>query len=651
MVIGLLLTTCIGTVLYFFISLHIPSMDSLAAYKPLVTSVVLDDQGQVIERIYKQNRTIVPIEKMPRLLPLAFVAAEDARFFQHGGVDGWSIIRALAHNIKTGERGQGGSTITQQVARSLLLTPEKTYTRKIKEAILAYKIDRLLSKESILHIYLNQIYLGSGAYGVEAAAQIYFDKHVWELNLAEITLLAGLPQAPSRYSPYRHFKLAKKRQVYVLNRMAEEGYITPTAARKAYRTPLFWAPPPQYADENKYFIQHVINYVKQKYGGRLLTTGGLTIHTTLQQPLQKAAGRTIKKGVAKWAVRQASSSYAENQTAQGALVCIDTNTGYVKAITGGVDYNTTQFDRAIQARREPGSAFKPIIYAAALAQGLTPATVIVDEPLHLQGSTPGSSWRPQNFSGRYYGPTTLRNGLIYSRNIVTIKLLQHVGIPTVTELALHMGINSPLAENLALALGSSGVSLLELTAAYGTFANHGVFMRPIMITKIEDQYGTVLESNRPEARQVLDERVAYQITSLLKKVITEGTGKAARGLGAPAAGKTGTTNNNMDAWFIGYTPRLAAGVWVGYDTKLSLGKNETGGSTAAPIWRDFMAQALEYYPSADFEKPDGIVILPMDRDHGTPATRSTEKVSWEAFQRGNLPWKDDNTESAAFEPL
>lgn len=635
--ISFVLTIFIGAILYFFILLDIPAIQSLTSYQPATTTVIYDNNNNIVSRLYRHKRTVIPLSSMPSHLPQAFIAAEDARFYEHSGVDIWSILRALLHNLKTGEKGQGGSTITQQVARSLLLTPEKTYSRKIKEAILAYRINRALTKDEILHIYLNQIYLGSGAYGVETAAQTYFDKHAIDLNLAETSLLAGLPQAPSKYSPFKHFNMAKNRQAYVLNRMAEEGYITPTAARKTFKQPLYWAPPVQYQEENNYFLQEVSKYVENKYGKDLLLTGGLRIYTTLDQNLQKNAGMSVKRGVAKWAVRE-KTSVTHKTVPQTALVALEAKSGYVRAMTGGIDFNKSQFNRATQARRQPGSAFKPIIYAAALAEGFTPATVIVDEPLHLQGGRPGEVWEPKNFNGKFLGPTTLRNALVHSCNIVTIKILQDIGIKRVVTLAKKLGIHSPLRDNLSLALGSSEVSPLEMTAAYAAFANGGSTIKPILVAKIIDQQGNVLEHNTPSTIEALDRRTAYQVTRLLQSVIEEGTGRSVNSLGIPAAGKTGTTDQNMDAWFIGYTPEIVTGVWVGYDQKISLGEHETGGRSAAPIWLDFMEHAKKIYPSGKFEIPDGIRIIPINNITGMPDLQDNSAVSWEAFKTDRLPW-------------
>ena len=633
------LTLALGAAFFIFISLDIPAIGSLKHYNPSTASIIYDSAKQPITYVSRENRTLVPLSAMPELLPQAFVAAEDSRFYQHSGVDAWSIIRALIHNIRAGERGQGGSTITQQVARALLLTPEKTYTRKIKEAILAYRIDTALSKEEILHIYLNQIYLGSSAYGVEAAAQIYFDKRVQDLNLAEIALLAGLPQAPSRYSPFRNFKLAKNRQLYVLNRMAEEGYITPTAAQKAFEATLLWNPAKEGPIENNYFIEHVKAYVQNKYGSEALLTGGLRIYTTLDQNMQNAANMAIKRGTAKWAIRQ--SKHADTLP-QAALISMEVKTGYVRAMVGGTDFEKSQFNRATQARRQPGSAFKPFVYAAALENGMTPATMIVDEPIHFRGATSMQYWAPKNYNNKFEGPTSFRNALVHSRNIPTIKILQQVGAANTIDLARRLGLTSPLVKDLSLALGTSGVSPLEMTRAYAAFANNGRMPQAIFIEKIVDSTGKVLEEQHPAFNEALDPRVAYQMTHILEGVISDGTARGISSFGAPAAGKTGTTDQNIDAWFVGYTPELTTCVWIGHDQNISLGTAETGGLAAAPIWLDFMNQAKTTYPATGgFPVPPGIVMLPMDNATGRPGTKTGGSVTLEAFREDTPPWPQE----------
>lgn len=631
---ALLLTGFITFLLFVFVALNIPSIKSLAAYQPKETTIIKDRYGKIIDRIYLENRVVVPLDTLPPLLPKAFIAAEDSRFYDHVGVDGISILRAIINNLKRGGRGQGGSTITQQVARSLLLSREKTYARKIKEAILAYRIDKVLSKKQILHIYLNQIYLGEKSYGIDAAAHTYFGKGAAKLQLAEMAILAGLPQAPSRYSPFRNYSAAKKRQRYVLNRMAEEGFISATTARKAFQQPLIWASHRQDFIQARYFLQYIRNQLNKKYGKQRVATSGLTVETTLDPSFQRQAALSIEKGVAGWALR---SGKGRRQTPQAALVCIENNSGKVRALTGGLNFSKSQFDRASQARRQPGSAFKPLVYAQGFATKFSPASIFIDEPLNLPGKHHQKNWRPRNFSGRYYGPTTLSTALIDSRNVVTIKLLQEVGIQNVIHLARQFGIHSNLHADLSLALGASEVSLLELTAAYTVFAQAGNYQQPIFITRILDRHGKILEENHPHSKQVIDPRAAFQVTRLLQDVIREGTGKKAWGLSGQSAGKTGTTDKNMDAWFIGYTPEISTGVWMGFDLKKTLGRHETGGRACAPIWLDFMRHITAGGKASSFTVPAGIVFAPINRHTGTISTKRLSRDRWLPFWASRWP--------------
>ncbi len=636
-----LLTVGIIASLYLLAALNLPDVSSMADYQPHATSLIYDKDGETIGWAFTENRQLADLDEIPKLLINAFVAAEDARFFQHQGVDAWSIVRAIVHNIKDGGR-QGASTITQQVARSLLLSPEKTYTRKIKEAILAYRIDKFLSKNDILHIYLNQIYLGEGAYGVVAAARTYFGKPVGDLTLAEISILAGLPQAPSRYSPFKHFERAKTRQVYVLNRMAEDGFITPTAARKAYADPLLWAAqagPPATAE---YFVQQVKNYIGETYGRELLNEGGLKIHTTLDLNLQRNATTAVQQGIAAWKTR-----HPEGIAPQSALVCIEVGSGKILALVGGAEFKASQFNRATQARRQPGSAFKPIIYATALGKGYTPNSLIDDSPVEFKSGN--GIWRPKNYNGKFAGPTTLSNALIHSNNIVTIKILQAIGTAPTIRTAHDMGISSPLTPNLSLALGSSEVSLMELTAAYGVFADSGQYRAPRLIEKIIDRNGKVLEQGAGKPRQAMDARVAYQITYILKGVIEEGTGKKAKGIPF-SAGKTGTTDEDSDAWFIGYTPRLATGVWMGYDRLQSLGKKETGGQAAAPTWLAFMSGADGYQADQDFAVPEGITFVPAAKENGTLEYKAPDHALQEPSPQDDLATWGNREQAGRPEP-
>jgi penicillin-binding protein 1A len=616
---------------YIYFSKDLPRLTSVKDYSPNVVTRVFSEHGEVIAEFFVEKRYAIPIEDMPTELIEAFIAAEDARFFEHQGVDFFSIIRALKKNITSMDIVQGGSTITQQITKSLLLTPEKSYARKIKEAILAYRIEKSLSKSDILSIYLNQIYLGHRSYGIEAAALTYFGKTASQLNLAESALLAGLPKAPSAYSPIRHFNRAKRRQRYVLERMVQRRYITEAEAREAAEVPIVIT-----SAENKnitiapYFTEHLRHYLKSTYGPEVLYSGGLQVYTPLNLFMQKTAQQAVEAGLADFEKRE---GYQEGEPhVQGALVAMEPQTGYIKALVGGVNFLENQFNRATQARRQPGSAFKPFVYAAALDKYYTPTTTVIDSPLIFTLESDKQFWEPRNFDLKYTGPVTLRKALSASRNIVTIKILQDIGVGYVINYARTMGITSPLNHDLSLALGSSGVSLLELTRSYAVFANQGLLAEPVFITKVVDRDGVVLEENKPRLQQVISSPTAYLMTSLLKSVVNEGTGRRVRALKRSCAGKTGTTNDVRDAWFVGYTPDIIAGTWVGFDNQKPLGKNETGAVAASPIWLNFMQGILEGTPRKIFSIPEGIVFMRIDAETGKPVTPKTKKVTFECFK-------------------
>jgi penicillin-binding protein 1A len=703
----LLITSFSAGGFYVVLLFQLPNIKTLNDYTPPLATRIFSSDGTVIGYLYKEKRILVSLSELPSHLIQAFVASEDARFFKHGGVDVLSILRALWKNIWAGEIVQGGSTITQQVTKSLLLTPEKSLSRKIKEAVLSYRLDRDLSKEDVLYIYLNQIYLGHGAYGVEAAAQTYFGKKSRDLTLAESALLAGLPQAPSRYSPWFHYQKAKERQRYVLNRMTEEGYIADNEAQAAYEAPLFLD---NHRDANlasaPHFIDMVRKYLYQTWGSEYVLTAGLTVQTTLDLSFQKAALQAVLKGTQDVQSRHAYAQALKNipaekleeycrqldqsvteekrktrewtlgvvvqidplaQTAricldggrtvlplpdstipvsqvkgpvdpegqpvpqtpsrilkvgdvvrlrpnpvngsltlveqnhvEAALLCVETRTGAIKALVGGRNYSQTEFNRAVQSKRQPGSAFKPIIYAAALEKGLTPSTVLMDSPIYFKG-TP--AWAPQNFDQRFLGPTTLRTGLIQSRNIISIRILQLIGIPYAINFARQLGISSPLYPNLSLALGASGISLWEMVTAYNCFPNLGQRVSPFFIQQIHDRGGIALHIYVPKSEQVVEPQTAYTMNRLLEAVVKEGTGWKLKALGRPVAGKTGTTNDFRDAWFIGFTPQYTAGVWVGIDNLTPLGPGETGAQAASPMVLEFFQKALSGLPVEEFPLP------------------------------------------------
>jgi len=623
MMISITALTVFGVAFYFYFTHDLPSIESMKNYKPPTVTKIFSEEGEVIGEFFYEKREVVSLDRVPNYLIQAFVAGEDARFFQHKGLDYLAILRALFRNIFSGEIVQGGSTITQQVVKSLLLSPEKSFTRKIREAILAYKIEKYLTKEEILFLYLNQIYLGHGAYGIAAAAENYFGKTIEELNITEAALLAGLPQAPSKNSPYQHPQQAKKRQLYILNRMVEEGFISSTEAIKATQTPyVIRSKEKPSIEKAPHFVESIRRYVEEKYGKDALYKNGLQVFTTVDLYFQKMSQEAIESGLKEIEKREKYPFADMLLTPEGALVCFDLETGFVKAIVGGRDFKKSQFNRATQAKRQTGSAFKPIVYASALDKGFTPASIIVDSPIVFEWGD--KKWKPKNFEGKFSGPTTLRNALTHSVNIVTVKIAQEVGVDYIRDYAKKLGISSPLHNNLSMALGSSSISLYELTKAYAIFANQGNVFKPIFIKKILDRDGNLLEENPPlfyskessEEEQILTSQTAFLMTSLLKGVVQHGTGWRARSLGRPVAAKTGTTDQFMDAWFIGYTPELVTGVWVGFDEERSLGENETGARAASPIWVTFMSKILKDKPIKDFPVPEGIEFMKIDPKTG-----------------------------------
>ncbi len=630
--VGLIL---LGSALVFYLlTRDLPSVAALKDFRPSIATRVYDDNNELIDEFFLEDRKIVKISECPRYVVQAFVAAEDTRFFEHSGLDFQSITRAFFKNLAAGHIVQGGSTITQQVAKSLYLSPERSYVRKIKEALLAYKIDRYLSKEEILNLYLNYIYLGHGTYGIEAAAQGYFGKSARHLSLAEASLLAGLPKAPTNFSPFLHPDRALQRQSYVLQRMVEDGYITPEDKTRILATPLRLRSVRPKDKVAPYFIEHVRRYILEKYGSDVLYKEGLEVYTTLNLAQQKAARDAVERGLQELEARQGF----EKGKVQGALLCMDARTGAVRAMVGGRDFTRSEFNRATQSRRQPGSAFKPFIYTAAFDKGMTPSTVIVDSPISFPApSEPEGVWKPRNFDGKFLGPTTLRNGLVHSRNVVTIKILKEIGVDYAASYAANMGIVSPLVRNLTLALGSSGVTLLEMVRAYGVLANQGQRATPFFIKKIVDRTGQVFEENLPRVEQVIDPRIAFMSAYVMQDVVEQGTGTRVRSIGRPVAAKTGTTNDMRDAWFIGFTPSLVTGVWVGFDQERSLGRQEVGGRAAAPIWLYFMEKALQGTPVEAFPVPEGIAFVRVDPKTGAPLPAGAKGGIFEGFLEGTTP--------------
>ncbi len=629
-----------GVASYFYFAHDLPSIETLKNYKPLTVTRFFSDDGEVIGEFFLEKREVVSLDRVPNHLIQAFIASEDTRFFHHKGLDYLAILRALMRNIFSGEILQGGSTITQQVVKSLLLTPEKSLSRKIREAVLAYRIEKYLSKEEILFLYLNQIYLGHGAYGIAAAAENYFGKTLEELSLPESAMLAGLPQAPSKTSPYNHPDQARRRQTYVLNRMVEEGFISYGECIDALRRPLkIRNKQNPFLEKAPYFVEHIRKYIEEKYGKEALYKNGLQVHTTLDLEMQRNAQEALEFGLKEIEKRE---KYRDTTSPlEGAQICFDLETGYVRAMAGGRDYKRSQFNRATQARRQTGSAFKPIVYAAALDRGYTPASIIVDSPIVFRWGD--RKWKPKNFEGKFFGPITLRNALTHSVNTVTVKIANDVGVEYIKDYAKKLGIASSLQNDLSMALGSSSISLFELTKAYAVFANQGNIFKPIFIKKVLDRDGNLLEENLPpsypreasDEEQVVSPQTAYLMTHLLENVVQHGTGWRAKALGRPAAGKTGTTDQFFDAWFIGYTPEFITGVWVGFDDERSLGENETGSRAASPIWVSFMSKILKDRPLKDFAFPGGIELVKIDPKTGQVS--SGREAVLECFKDGTGP--------------
>ena len=625
---------------YFAFVFDLPRLTTLKDYNPYLVSEVYSQDDVLIGEFFIERRTVVPLAKMPRMLINAFVAAEDARFFEHHGIDYWRILGATFRNIEAFDVVQGGSTITQQIAKSFFLTPERSFTRKIKEAILAQRIESYLTKNEILFLYLNQIYLGEGAYGAGAAAKSYFGKTVENLTLAECAMMAGLPPAPNSLSPFRNPKKARERQIYVLNRMLEKQMITPVQAIRAQAEEIRLRPKGLRGNDAPYVLEMVRQHVEEKYGKDLLYKGGLKIYTTINAQMQASAQTAVLKGLEEYEGRGKKSK--DRVQVQGALIAMDPQTGFILAMVGGRDFSASQFNRATQAKRQAGSAFKPIVHAAALDKGFTPATIIVDEPLAYVDVPGKEPWEPKNFDREFWGPITMRKALTFSRNIPTVKIAQAIGLDYLIQYAKNLGIKSKLEPNLSLALGSANLSLLELTSAFGVFASQGYRAEPIFLTQIRDKDGNILEEVEPVAIEVISPQTAYLIASMMQSVIQEGTGQRAKALGRPAAGKTGTTNDYRDAWFIGFTPNhLVTGAWIGYDIEKPLGSYETGAVAALPIWLEFMKEATAKKTIENFPIPEGIVFVKIDAATGEPIPpgRSNPSVRaiFECFKEGTAP--------------
>ena len=721
-----------GFLLYTQILHELTDVSKLKDYRPSLITTVYADNDEVAGKFYIERRILLPFSEIPDILVKAFIAIEDARFYQHGGIDFQGISRAFWANLRAKQITQGGSTITQQLAKTLFLSPERTIQRKIREILLALQIEKRFSKKEILELYLNQIYFGEGAYGVEAASETYFGKHVKDLSLSEAAMLAGLPKAPAHFDPYKEPDSALKRRSMVLVRMYGEHFISKDQMRAADAENIVLKKREKYQDVSAYFIEHVRRYLMERYGSQELYRSGLEVHTTLNLTMQRAAFQSLREGLMEydkrhgyrgpighgsasgeeskkpleaplsrpqesrsvrvndilegtvadldgkgaWVLTEAGKGFLpleglqwagsavrkkdpsdpakavwikpksledilsqgdrilvrvvrsvpgssglffsleQEPEAQGAVICMQPSTGEIKAMVGGFDFEKSEFNRAVQSRRQPGSAFKPLIYGAAMEKGFSPATIIIDAPIIFDQPGMPEKWKPSNYSEKFYGPTRLRVALAKSINVVTVKLLQRVGVRNVVDLAKRLGITSPLDKNYSLALGSSGVTLQELTSAYSVFANQGRRAEPYFIRRITDYDGKVIEQREPSNEDAVSSDVAYIMTSMLEEVVRNGTGWKMQELGRPSAGKTGTTNNFQDALYIGFVPDLIAGVWVGYDDMRSLGNGETGARAAAPIWLSFMRKATLNSERMPFPVPDDVELVKIDSKTG-----------------------------------
>ena len=637
-VIGVLLTGLITGVLvgaFFALTHDLPQIRSLENFRPPTVTRIFSVRKVLLDELYLEKRDPVPLKQIPPYLKAALVATEDRKFYKHSGVDIKGIARAIIKDIKARKFVEGASTITQQLAKTLFLTPRKTIVRKIKEAILAFQLERRYTKEEILELYLNQVYFGSGAYGVASAASIFFGKTVQDLNLAECALIAGMPKSPSRYSPLVNKDLALKRRNTVLKQMRETNIIASDEYNRAINEDIHILNRRK-STRAPYFIQYVKNNLEGILGAAMLYKGGLSIYTTLDYELQQAAEKAVTDGLVALQGRMEKNNIAEGP-AQAALVAIGVKSGDIVAMVGGRDFGASVFNRATSARRQPGSAFKPIVYAYAIEQGFTQKEMLLDAPIVFKGAGPGNDWRPENFSETFLGEITLRKALAISQNIPAVRLIEMLGPSSVARFARRLGIESNLEPNLSLALGTSEVSLLNLTSAYTVFARSGKWIEPYGILEVIDHRGHVIWSARPQKRLAMSREGAAIITNMLEGVIKEGTGRKARILRGPLAGKTGTTNNYHDALFIGYSPTVAAGVWVGLDLGQTMGDKETGSRAALPIWMGFMATALADGSHRYFDLPDNVIKVQINPDTGRLAADGSEFAASALFKKGTEP--------------
>ncbi len=659
-VLGAITALMVGAILW--LSRDLPSPSLLESIEPTVGTTVYDRNGEVLHEFFKENRVIIGLDDVSEYFVEAIIATEDREFREHWGIDVFAVMRAAIQNVRAGRVVQGASTITQQLARSLFLSPEVSLTRKLREALLALRIEQTYSKDRIIELYLNQIYFGDGAYGVEAAALSVYGKRAADLNLAEAALLAGLPKNPSGYSPRRHPERARQRRSLVLSMMTANRAIIPEEAARADTTALGVMEREDEIRLGGHFIENVRREVIAEYGAEALFSGGLRIHTTLDAGLQAVAEEALERRLVTleneydFPVKRGDPYDPDTLDyipyVQGALLAVDVGSGGILAMVGGRDFQESPFNRATQAPRQPGSGFKPFVYTAAIDNGFSPADTIMDAPIVipgagmpmiLEGTDPPieepTDWLPENYSRSFHGEVRLRYALKRSINIPAVKLGMMVGPDVVARYARDMGISTHLSSVYSLALGSAEVRLIDMVRAYGVLANQGIRLEPYAIERIEDRNGRVLEVHSAVSTEVLSPQTAYVVTTMLESVLDSGTGWAARAWGFrhPAAGKTGTTNDCTDAWFVGFTPRIICGVWGGFDDRSSLGEKMTGARVALPVWTEFMNAAHAQAPREPFQMPPGVVVRRICARSGELATEDCPEIIEEFFIQGTEP--------------
>ena len=635
---GLSFSAILGIMIGVFIALthDLPQIRSLETFRPSSVTRIYSADKVLLAELFLEKRDPVPLSVIPDYLKKALIATEDRKFYRHSGVDLKAVLRAIIRDIRAGEFVEGASTITQQLAKTLFLTPRKTLLRKIREAFLAFQLERRYTKDEILELYLNQVYFGSGAYGVESAARTFFGKPAKDLGLAECALVAGMPKLPSRYSPLINKDLSIKRRNTVLKQMKATEIITETEFNKATEEPLNLGKQNKHPIEAPYFVEYVKNFLEDTLGSSILYKGGLTVFTTLDFSLQKAAEHAVAKGLSELESRMKKQKI-EDPAPQCALISLDVQTGGILAMVGGKDFYDSPFNRATSARRQPGSAFKPIVYSHAIERGFPQNYMILDAPIAFKSANQEEDWRPENFSRDYKGEITLRMALTHSKNIPAVRLIEILGSSSVAGFGHTLGIESALYPNLALALGTSDVKLINLTAAYAVFPNRGELIKPFGVMEVTDRSERVVWRVKPEKKIAMSRAGAAIMTNIISGVIQEVTGRKARIIKRPVAGKTGTTNEYKDAFFVGFSPSIAAGVWVGQDAYVTIGKRETGAKAALPIWIEFMTKALADKPFQYFDIPDDVVKVHMDPLTGRLDSDDSPHAVTALFKKGTEP--------------